>query len=105
MIANSACLFRLTVGIVPLREVSLPALRARRGGRHFRNAFARDAGLRIDHLLLSPSVASRLVRAEVDSGMRGWEKASDHAPTWIELAATTKPAATSRRTASVGNRN
>jgi hypothetical protein len=52
----------------------LPALRARRGGRHFRNAFARDAGLRIDHLLLSPSLASRLVRAEVDSGLRGWEK-------------------------------
>ena len=45
-----------------------------------------------DHLLLSPSVTGRLVRAEVDSGMRGWEKASNHAPTWIELAATTKPA-------------
>jgi exodeoxyribonuclease-3 len=59
--------------------------------------------LRIDHLLLSPSLASRMVRAEVDRGMRGWEKASD--PTWIELAATTKLAATSRRTASVGNRN
>jgi hypothetical protein len=93
LIANSACLFRLAVGIVPLREVSLPALRARRGGRHFRNAFARDAGLRIDHLLLSPSVTGRLVRAE---GPR---------PTWIELAATTKPAATSRRATSVGNRN
>ena len=104
MIANSACPFRLTIDIVPLREVSLPALRARRGGRHFRNAFARDAGFRIDHLLLSPSLASRLVRAEVDRGMRGWEKkASD--PKWIELAATTKLAATSRRTASVGNRN
>ena len=56
--------------------------------------------MRIDHLLLSPLLASRLVRAEVDCGMRGWEKASD--PTWIELAATTKPAATSRRAASVG---
>jgi len=53
---------------------------------YFRNAFARDAGLRIDHLLLSPPLAGRLVRAEVDSGVRGWEKASDHAPTWIELA-------------------
>jgi exodeoxyribonuclease-3 len=41
--------------------------------------------LRIDHLLLSPSLAGRLVRAEVDSGVRGWEKPSDHAPTWIEL--------------------
>jgi exodeoxyribonuclease III len=56
--------------------------------KFYRNAFARDAGLRIDHLLLSPSLAGRLVRAEVDSGVRGWEKASDHAPTWIELADT-----------------
>ena len=61
--------------------------------------------MRIDHLLLSPSLASRLVRVEVDCGMRGWEKASDHAPTWIDLAATTKTAATSRRAAAVGNRN
>jgi exodeoxyribonuclease III len=57
---------------------------------YFRNAFARDAGLRIDHLLLNPSFAGRLVRAEVDSGVRGWEKASDHAPTWIELADATR---------------
>jgi exodeoxyribonuclease III len=56
--------------------------------KFYRNAFARDAGLRIDHLLLSPSLAGRLVRAEVDSGVRGWEKTSDHAPTWIELADT-----------------
>ena len=53
---------------------------------YFRNAFARDAGLRIDHLLLSPQLAKRLVRAEVDSHVRGWEKTSDHAPVWIELA-------------------
>jgi exodeoxyribonuclease-3 len=53
---------------------------------YFRNAFARDAGLRIDHLLLSPALANRLKRAEVDSFVRGWEKTSDHAPVWIELA-------------------
>ena len=53
---------------------------------YFRNAFARDAGLRIDHLLLSPALSERLVRAEVDSHVRGWEKTSDHAPVWIELA-------------------
>jgi exodeoxyribonuclease III len=52
---------------------------------YFRNAFARNAGLRIDHLLLSPSIAGRLVAAEVDREMRGREKASDHAPAWIEL--------------------
>ncbi len=53
---------------------------------YFRNAFARDAGLRIDHLLLSPSIADRLEDAQVDRFVRGWEKTSDHAPTWIELS-------------------
>jgi exodeoxyribonuclease-3 len=52
---------------------------------YFRNAFARDAGLRIDHLLLSPKVAPRLQDAGVDREVRGWEKTSDHAPVWIEL--------------------
>jgi exodeoxyribonuclease III len=52
---------------------------------YFRNAYARDAGLRIDHLLLSPAVAKRLVAAGVDRDVRGWEKTSDHAPTWIAL--------------------
>ena len=52
---------------------------------YFRNAYARNAGLRIDHLLLSPSIASRLVAAEVDRDVRGWEKSSDHAPVWIEI--------------------
>jgi exodeoxyribonuclease III len=52
---------------------------------YFRNAYARDAGLRIDHLLLSPAVAKRLTAAGVDKEVRGWEKTSDHAPTWIEL--------------------
>ena len=52
---------------------------------YFRNAWARDAGLRIDHLLLSPSIVDRLVTADVDRQVRGWEKASDHAPTWIKL--------------------
>lgn len=52
---------------------------------YFRNAFARDAGLRIDHLLLSPALAPRLRSAGVDRHVRGWDKASDHAPVWIEL--------------------
>ncbi|MGN7999108.1 exodeoxyribonuclease III [Sphingomonas sp. 22176] len=52
---------------------------------YFRNAYGRDAGLRIDHLLLSPPLADRLVQAEVDRHVRGWEKTSDHAPTWIRL--------------------
>jgi exodeoxyribonuclease-3 len=52
---------------------------------YFRNAYGRDAGLRIDHLLLSPSIADRLLDAGVDRNVRGWEKASDHAPTWVKL--------------------
>jgi exodeoxyribonuclease III len=52
---------------------------------YFRNAWARNAGLRIDHFLLSPATAKRLKAAEVDREVRGWEKASDHAPVWIEL--------------------
>ena len=52
---------------------------------YFRNAYARNAGLRIDHLLLSPSLAPRLRSAQVDRHVRGWEKTSDHAPVWIEL--------------------
>jgi exodeoxyribonuclease III len=53
---------------------------------YFRNHFGRDAGLRIDHLLLSPAAASRLVSAGVDREVRGWEKASDHTPTWVVIA-------------------
>lgn len=53
---------------------------------YFRNAYARDAGLRIDHLLLSPAIAQRLAGAGVDRDVRGWTKASDHAPTWVEIA-------------------
>jgi exodeoxyribonuclease III len=47
----------------------------------------RDAGFRIDHFLLSPSAAKRLVDAGVDKSYRGREKASDHAPTWVKLTA------------------
>lgn len=52
---------------------------------YFRNAYTRDAGLRIDHFLLSPHLVKRLKKAEVDMHVRGWEKTSDHAPVWIEL--------------------
>jgi exodeoxyribonuclease-3 len=53
---------------------------------YFRNAYGRDAGLRIDHFLLSPHLSKRLIAAGVDRHVRGWEKTSDHAPVWIELA-------------------
>jgi exodeoxyribonuclease III len=52
---------------------------------YFRNAYGRDAGLRIDHLLLNPALAQRLTAAGVEREVRGWERASDHAPTWVEI--------------------
>lgn len=52
---------------------------------YFRNNFARDAGLRIDHFLLSPNLVGRLKAAGVNREVRGWEKSSDHGPVWIEL--------------------
>ena len=53
---------------------------------YFRNAYARNAGIRIDHFLLNPRAAEMLVAAGVERDVRGWEKTSDHAPTWITLA-------------------
>ncbi|HEV7621862.1 MAG TPA: exodeoxyribonuclease III, partial [Flavisolibacter sp.] len=53
---------------------------------YFRNAYGRNAGLRIDHFLLSPPIKRRLIAGGVDRNVRGWEKTSDHAPVWIELS-------------------
>lgn len=69
---------------------------------YFRNAWQRNAGLRIDHLLLSPSIRPRLRAAGVDREVRGWEKASDHAPVWIELAEAKAPARRRSRAATAG---
>ncbi len=48
-------------------------------------AWQRDQGLRIDHFLLSPQAADRLLACEIDRKQRGKEKASDHTPVWVEL--------------------
>ncbi len=53
---------------------------------YFRNAYGRNAGLRIDHFLLNLKVKKRLLAAGVDKEVRGWEKSSDHAPVWIEVS-------------------
>ncbi|MGE7139511.1 exodeoxyribonuclease III [Luteibacter sp. NPDC031894] len=53
---------------------------------YFRQHWPRDRGLRIDHLLLAPVLSSRLKDANVDRWVRDQPKASDHAPTWVELA-------------------
>ncbi|WP_313514033.1 exodeoxyribonuclease III [Sphingobacterium sp.] len=52
---------------------------------YFRNAYGRNAGLRLDHILLSPKIAPRLLEGGIDRHVRGWEKSSDHAPVWIML--------------------
>ncbi len=53
--------------------------------KYFRNAFARDAGLRIDHFMISPALVEDVVATGVDRDVRGWDKASDHAPVWMQL--------------------
>lgn len=53
---------------------------------YFRFAFKRDAGLRIDHFMLSPQIADQLKAAEVEKNIRAMEKPSDHAPVWIKLS-------------------
>jgi len=52
---------------------------------YFRNAYERNAGLRIDHFLLSPALKKKLIAAGVDKEVRGWQKSSDHALVWITL--------------------
>jgi exodeoxyribonuclease-3 len=69
---------------------------------YWRNAWARNAGIRIDHALLSPSLAKRLIAGGVDLAVRGREGASDHAPVWIELA--DKPASRSSSRARASRR-
>ena len=67
---------------------------------YLRHRWERDAGLRLDHLLLSPALAPRLEAAGVDRAVRGKPGASDHAPVWIELA---MPKSRARRRSLVGN--
>src|SRR5437764_10794327 len=63
---------------------------------YMRNRWARDAGLRIDHLLLSAQAAERLIDAGVDRDVRARDGASDHAPAWVELRDAAKARRTSR---------
>jgi exodeoxyribonuclease-3 len=57
---------------------------------YFRNAYVRNAGIRIDHFLLNAGADKLLVAAGVEREVRGWEKTSDHAPAWITLAKKSK---------------
>jgi exodeoxyribonuclease III len=53
---------------------------------YLRDAYGRNAGLRLDHFLLNPTIVGRLKNAQVDKHVRGWPGSSDHAPVWIELS-------------------
>jgi exodeoxyribonuclease-3 len=70
--------------------------------KYWRNSFARDAGLRIDHLLLTPDLAKKLKAAGVDRATRGQPHSSDHAPAWIELGVTEKKAPPKAKTKRAG---
>jgi exodeoxyribonuclease-3 len=64
---------------------------------YWRNSFQRDAGIRIDHALLSPVLAPKLKAAGVDRTPRAWEKTSDHAPMWVEVEVSSAAASDIRR--------
>ncbi len=71
---------------------------------YFRQHAERDRGLRIDHLLLNPALAPGLLRAGVDRWVRLQPKASDHAPTWVELRVPAQGKTTTAVAAGVGKR-
>jgi len=66
---------------------------------YLRKRWERDAGLRLDHILLSPALQGRLHAAGVDRDVRGIPDASDHAPVWVELRDEAKRRAPARRAA------
>jgi len=66
---------------------------------YLRKAYERDAGLRLDHFLLDSGLSAKLKSGGVDKQVRGWEKASDHTPVWIELA---EPGENKERTSTSG---
>jgi|SRR5579859_602442 len=69
---------------------------------YFRQHWQKNAGLRIDHLLLNPVLKSRLAEAGVDKWVRGQTGASDHAPTWVRLANATAESSTSSQPLGLG---
>ena len=81
----------LTQGWTDAIRARHPAARIYTFWDYMRKRWERDAGLRIDHLLLNPQLSERLADAGVDKQVRGRPGASDHAPTWIELTANARP--------------
>lgn len=95
---SRACYERLLAqGWVDSLRKKFPRQRVFTFWDYFRDHWKRDAGLRIDHLLLNRELAPRLMAAGVDRWVRDRPKASDHAPTWIKLRAAAKTASRARR--------
>ncbi len=99
-----ACYQRLLAqGWIDALRATFPDERVYTFWDYFREHWKRDAGLRIDHLLLDRALAPRLVGAGVDRWVRDRPHASDHAPVWIELSdkpsRSPRPRAKRRRTA------
>ena len=89
---SRACYERLLAqGWVDALRTTFPDERVYTFWDYFRDHWKRDAGLRIDHLLLDRALAPRLAGAGVDRWVRDRPHASDHAPVWIELADAKKP--------------
>jgi len=98
---DSRALYRslLNLGLTDAIRALIPAGRAYTFWDYQAGAWAKDWGLRIDHLLLSPQAADRLVDAGIDRKVRGREKASDHTPVWCALADQPPSASTSSESA------
>jgi exodeoxyribonuclease-3 len=79
-----------------IRELN-PGERVYTFWHYMRNRWARNAGLRLDHLLLSPSLEKRLKSAGVDRDERGRQNASDHAPVWVELSSRSRKSRTASK--------
>jgi exodeoxyribonuclease III len=96
---SRACYRRLLAqGWVDSLRKKFPKQRVYTFWDYFRDHWKRDAGLRIDHLLLNAELAPRLMAAGVDRWVRDRPRASDHAPTWIKLRApAAKTASRARR--------
>ncbi len=76
----------MNLGLTDAFDTLNPAAHQYSYWNYQKGAWAKDDGLRIDHLLLSPQAADRLKAAGIDKTPRGKEKASDHTPVWCELA-------------------
>ena len=76
----------LALGLTDALRVSTSAPHSYTFWDYQAGAWPRDNGIRIDHFLLSPPIADRLMSCSIDKEPRGWEKASDHTPIWISLS-------------------